>query len=157
MVTRFAGQAGSTGTPVTAESGRPLIGRFDRLKLEQVIGNLLSNAIKYGGGKPIRVRVYGETDDAVVEVEDHGAGIAPEDQERIFGRFERASNGHQQASLGLGLYIVRSLVAAHGGTIDLRSENELGSTFIVKIPCEGKRGNVTSMGPSGSSASHHRE
>jgi signal transduction histidine kinase len=154
VVTRFAGQAGSSGTIVTAEPGRPVIGAFDRLKLEQVIGNLLSNAIKYGAGKPIRVRVRGESDRAVVEVEDQGAGIAPEDQERVFGRFERASNGHRQASLGLGLYIVRSMVAAHGGTIELRSEPGRGSTFIVTIPCDGARGTRHSHESGGSSASH---
>ncbi len=137
VVTRFAEQAGSSGTILTAEPSRPVVGRFDRLKIEQVIANLLSNAIKYGDGKPIRVRVRGEADRAVVEVEDQGAGIAPEDRERIFDRFERASSGHRQASLGLGLYIVRSLVEAHGGAIEVRSEPGRGSTFIVTIPWDG--------------------
>lgn len=137
VVTRFADQAGSNGTMLTAEPSPPLVGRFDRLKIEQVIANLLSNAIKYGDGKPIRVRVRGEADRAVVEVEDQGAGIAPEDRERIFDRFQRASSGHRQASLGLGLYIVRSLVEAHGGAIAVRSEPGRGSTFVVTIPCDG--------------------
>ena len=140
VVARFLGQASSSGTALSAESCRPVVGRFDRLKLEQVIGNLLSNAIKYGAGKPIIVRVRGEEDWAVVEVQDHGAGIAPEDQERIFGRFERASTGHKQASLGLGLYIVRSLVDAHGGSVRLRSQPGRGSTFTVAIPWEPTEG-----------------
>ena len=140
VVARFLGQASSSGTALSAESCRPVVGRFDRLKLEQVIGNLLSNAIKYGAGKPIIVRVRGEEDWAVVEVQDHGAGIAPEDQERIFGRFERASTGHKQASLGLGLYIVRSLVDAHGGSVRLRSQPGRGSTFTVADPLGADRG-----------------
>ncbi|MHB1560245.1 MAG: sensor histidine kinase [Isosphaeraceae bacterium] len=140
VVTRFAEQAGSSGAMVTAELSGPVVGRFDRLKIEQVLANLLSNAIKYGEGKPIRVRVRGEADTAVFEVEDQGAGIAPEDRERIFDRFERASSGHRQASLGLGLYIVRSLVEAHGGAIEIRSEPGRGSTFIVTIPWEGPGG-----------------
>lgn len=140
VVTRFAEQAGGSGSILMAEPAPPVVGQFDRLKIEQVMVNLLSNAIKYGDGKPIRVRVRGERNGAVVEVEDQGAGIAPEDRERIFDRFERASSGHRQASLGLGLYIVRSLVAAHGGTIEVRSELGRGSTFVVTIPCDGPGG-----------------
>ena len=85
VVARFQGQASSSGTALSAEPCHPVVGRFDRLKLEQVLGNLLSNAIKYGAGKPVIVRVRGEEEWAVVEVQDDGAGIAPEDQERIFG------------------------------------------------------------------------
>jgi signal transduction histidine kinase len=136
IVARFQGQATSSGAVLSAEPCRPVVGRFDRLKLEQVIGNLLSNAIKYGAGKPIVVRVRGEERWALLEVQDHGAGIAPEDQDRIFGRFQRASDGHKRASLGLGLYIVRSLVDAHGGSVRLRSHPGQGSTFTVLIPWE---------------------
>ena len=139
VVARFLGQACSSGTTLTAEPCQPVVGRFDRLKLEQVLSNLLSNAIKYGAGKPVTVRVRGDGEWAVVEVQDGGAGIAPEDQERIFGRFERASNGHKRASLGLGLYIVRSLVAAHGGSVGVRSHPGRGTTFTVMIPWERPR------------------
>ncbi len=135
VVARFQGQASSSGTALSAESSHPVVGRFDRLKLEQILGNLLSNAIKYGGGRPVVVRVRDEQEWAVIEVEDAGTGIAAEDQERIFQRFERASAGHKRASLGLGLYIVRSLVEAHGGSIALRSQAGRGSTFSVMIPC----------------------
>jgi signal transduction histidine kinase len=131
---RFQNQASSAATPLASEGCEPVIGYFDRLKLEQVVGNLLSNAIKYGGGNPVTVRVRGEDGTAVVEVEDRGAGIPSEDQARIFERFERASKGHKKASLGLGLYIVRSLVEAHGGTVGVRSEPGKGSTFIVELP-----------------------
>jgi signal transduction histidine kinase len=89
VVARFQAQASSSGTPLLAEPCAPVVGRFDRLRLEQVVGNLLSNAIKYGAGKPVTVRVRGEDRWAIVEVEDRGAGIAPEDQGRIFERFER--------------------------------------------------------------------
>jgi signal transduction histidine kinase len=80
------------------------------------------------------VRVQGELDRAVIEVEDARMGIAPEDHERIFRPFERASAGHKRASLGLGLYIVRSMVEAHGGTICLHGQSGRGSTFSVMIP-----------------------
>jgi signal transduction histidine kinase len=146
VVARFLSQATSSGASLSAESCRPVVGRFDRLKLEQVIANLLSNAIKYGAGKPIVVRVRGEEPWAVLEVQDHGAGIPLEDQERIFGRFQRASAGHKRASLGLGLYIVRSLVDAHGGSVRLLSHPGQGSTFTVLIPWEQPPDEVTPGG-----------
>jgi signal transduction histidine kinase len=116
------------------EPCQPVIGRFDRLRLEQILGNLLSNAIKYGAGKPVIVWVRGDGEWAMLDVQDSGAGIAPEDQARIFERFERASAGHKRASLGLGLYIVRSLAEAHEGTVHLQSQPGQGSTFTVRIP-----------------------
>ena len=138
VVGRFQSQANVAETPVEAQTREPVMGRFDRMKLEQVIGNLLSNAIKYGGSKPVVVRVQSEGEIAVVEVEDKGVGIAWEDQERIFGQFERASRGHKKASLGLGLYIVRSLVQAHGGSVCLKSEPGRGTTFRVEIPKDSR-------------------
>jgi signal transduction histidine kinase len=136
VVARFQGQASSSGTALWAETCDPVVGQFDRLKLEQIVGNLLSNAIKYGAGHPVVVRVRAETGWAVIEVTDSGAGIAPEDQQQIFERFQRASTGHKRASLGLGLYIVRSLAEAHGGSVGLRSQAGRGSTFTVMIPWE---------------------
>ncbi|HJT78894.1 MAG TPA: HAMP domain-containing sensor histidine kinase [Gemmataceae bacterium] len=133
-VGRFQARADAAGTALTAEAGAPVICYGDRIKLEQVLGNLITNAIKYGAGKPVAVRVRGEDGVAVVEVEDRGVGIAPEDQARIFHRFERASEGHRRDSLGLGLYIVRALVEAHGGSISLRSQPGRGTTFTVKLP-----------------------
>lgn len=134
VVGRLQGQAGSGGTSLRAEPCTPVVGRFDRLKIEQVLANLISNAIKYGAGKPVTVRVRTEGEWAVVEVQDSGAGIAAEDQARIFERFERASQGHKRASLGLGLYIVRSMVEAHGGSVRVHSRPGDGSTFTVMIP-----------------------
>lgn len=149
VVGRFQGQATSSGTSVFAEPCPPVVGRFDRLKLEQVLANLLSNAIKYGAGRPVSVRVRSEGEWAVVEVQDAGAGIAPEDQARIFERFQRASKGHKRASLGLGLYIVRSMVEAHGGSVQVRSQPGHGSTFTVRIPWRAGPREAASAGPEG--------
>ncbi len=134
VVARFQGQAATNGTILKAEPGLQVYGHFDRLKIEQVVGNLLSNAIKYGAGRPVSVRLHTEVSTAVIEVEDSGPGIPTEDRARIFERFERASTGHKRASLGLGLYIVRTMVEEHGGTVEVVSEPGRGSTFIVKIP-----------------------
>src|SRR5436190_1051595 len=114
----------------------PLPVRGDSNRLAQVVANLLSNAIKYSplGGV---VRVAGKRDDDVVRVsiQDEGVGIPPELQREIFGKFVR---GHATANgiegSGLGLAISRSLVEAHGGSIDFESTKGRGSTFWFEIP-----------------------
>jgi signal transduction histidine kinase len=67
-------------------------------------------------------------------VKDHGIGIAPEDQARIFGPFERAVSGRHYGGFGLGLWIVRQVVEAHGGAVRLESSPGQGSTFFVDLP-----------------------
>lgn len=112
----------------------PTFGEFDQLRVHQAIVNLLSNALKYGDGKPIEVSVRPIEKDgrkAEVSVRDHGIGIAPEQQERIFKRFERVGNDPNITGLGLGLYIVRQIVEAHGGTISVESEPRKGSVFTI--------------------------
>ncbi len=134
VLARFQEPAHEAGVPLTVEPCPPMIGYFDRMLLEHVVGNLVSNALKYGAGRPVALRLGGDDETARLEVEDHGVGIADGDIGRIFGRFERASSGHRDKSLGLGLYIVRNLVEAHGGTIAVRSAPGRGSTFAVTLP-----------------------
>lgn len=134
LVIEAAGRFRERAEPVVTDVIGPIIGYFDRLKVEQILGNLLTNAFKYGGGLPVTLRIRADDEAAVIEVEDQGPGISAEDQARIFGRFERASEGHRKESLGLGLYIVRSLAEAHGGSVGLRSEPGRGATFIVTLP-----------------------
>lgn len=112
-------------------------GGWDRMRIEQVLVNLLTNAIKYAPGRPIDVslRVQGEL--ATLRVDDHGKGIAPEDLERIFGRFERATELRTHGGLGLGLYIARQIVLAHGGRIFAESTPGAGASFIVELPLRG--------------------
>jgi PAS domain S-box-containing protein len=112
----------------------PAPGSWDRVRLEQVATNLLANAIKYGEGKPIDVVVQPGDGGAVLTVCDRGMGIAPQDAERIFGRFERAISATAYGGLGLGLYITRQIVAAHGGRISVDSAPGQGATFTVVLP-----------------------
>jgi NO-binding membrane sensor protein with MHYT domain/signal transduction histidine kinase len=108
-------------------------GWWDRARLEQVVNNLLSNAVRYGQGQPVDITVRAREDEAWLSVKDRGIGIAPEALSRIFERFERAAS-RNFGGLGLGLYITRQIVEAHGGTISVQSELGVGSTFTVKLP-----------------------
>ncbi len=123
-----------SGSPVAVRAPAPATGRWDRLRLEQVLTNLLVNAVKFGAGKPIAVSVEAVGDRARLRVEDQGIGIAPEHQERVFARFERAVPPQNFGGLGLGLYIARQIVEAHRGSISVLSEPGKGSTFTVDLP-----------------------
>lgn len=109
-------------------------GQWDRSRLEQLLSNLVTNAIKYGLGRPIDVAV--EADDARVKlsVRDRGIGISAPDQQRIFGRFERAVSDRNYAGFGLGLWIARKIVEAHKGTIRVESQENQGACFVVELP-----------------------
>jgi signal transduction histidine kinase len=102
--------------------------------MEEVISNLLINAIKYGRGKPIDFSISGNMSEARISIRDCGPGISKADQARIFNRFERAGSIGSYGGLGLGLYITRQIVTAHGGTIDIESEVGNGATFIIDLP-----------------------
>lgn len=109
-------------------------GEWDRFRLEQVVGNLLTNAIRYGRGKDIDISITGDKEYVTLAVKDQGYGISKEDQKRIFERFERAINSAEVSGLGLGLFISREIVEAHGGKIWVESELNKGSVFYVKLP-----------------------
>ena len=134
VVERFAGQASAAACTVELRTAGPCIGRWDRLRLDQVLTNLLSNACKYGAGKPIEVRLTCTADACVIAVQDHGIGIQPSDQARVFERFERAVSGRHFAGLGVGLWVVRQIVQELGGNVVLDSVAGEGSTFTVTLP-----------------------
>jgi signal transduction histidine kinase len=98
------------------------------------VTNLLANAIKFGAGKPIVVRVDQRDGVALLVVKDEGIGIAPERQATIFDRFERGVSTHHFGGLGLGLYVCRRFVDAHGGKIGVSSDVGAGATFSVELP-----------------------
>jgi PAS domain S-box-containing protein len=123
-------QAGST----LDIRGEPVVGRWDPLRLGQVVVNLLANAAKYGAGKPVEIRYGGHDDRVYLQVRDHGIGVVEADQRHIFERFERAVSSQNYGGLGLGLYIVRRIVEAHGGTIRVESEPGQGAAFLVDLP-----------------------
>jgi len=115
-----------------AEDGA--VGKWDRLRIEQIVNNLLSNAMKYGRGKPIQVSLANNEHAASLSVRDCGIGIPVEEQARIFERFERAVSARIYTGFGLGLWIVRQIVDAMGGSIHVQSQPGKGSLFTVTIP-----------------------
>jgi signal transduction histidine kinase len=124
------------GSPLQCHAEPSVVGTWDRLSSEQVLDNLLSNAIRYGAGKPIRVELARVGDGIVLKVQDEGIGIAPSAQARIFERFERAGSERTSGGFGVGLWLVRKLVEAQGGKIEVRSQPAQGSTFIVQLPLD---------------------
>lgn len=114
-------------------------GSWDPHMAEQILSNLVNNAIKYAGGGPVEIIADTEAGYAVLEVHDRGPGIRDEDRDRIFARFERIVDGSRRSSgYGLGLWIVGSMVAAHGGSIAIESSPGQGSVFRVRLPLSGQ-------------------
>jgi signal transduction histidine kinase len=107
----------------------------DRRRILQAVANLLDNAIKYTpGGSTVEVSVTADERWGILEVADTGMGIAPEDQPRVWDRLFRADRSRAERGLGLGLSLVKAVVEAHGGEVELHSELGAGATFVVRLP-----------------------
>ena len=131
---RFKEDAAQAGSELRLAAPSPVHGNWDRLRIDQVLTNFLTNALKFGKGRPIDVEVGKAGEEATIVVRDRGIGIAPGDHERIFERFERTGEAKAIHGMGLGLYIVRRIVEAHGGTIRVESRLGEGTAFYVKLP-----------------------
>jgi signal transduction histidine kinase len=108
-------------------------------RLRQVLVNLVTNAYKYAPDpEPILVRVRCDEENAFIEVIDHGPGIAAEERERVFERFERLENGAGRPGVGLGLYIVSIIAHNHGGTVRVEETPGGGATFVMELPLAGE-------------------
>ncbi len=145
-VADFAGRTDLPRSEVRVEIAPGIMGHWDRLRLEQVISHLLSNALKYGQGQPITIEGRVAGGQALFTVEDHGIGIAPADQDRVFGRFERAVPSRHYGGFGLGLFIARQVVEALGGMITISSEPGKGAAFTVSLPLAGPRPGAPATG-----------
>jgi PAS domain S-box-containing protein len=134
VVSQVEEEARRAGCELRVNLPPSMPGSWDRLRVEQVVANLLSNAFKYGANAPVELSLSGGDGGALIEVRDQGIGIAPEDQARLFQRFERAVSDRHYGGFGLGLWIVRQIVNAMGGGIDLESLPGQGATFRVALP-----------------------
>jgi signal transduction histidine kinase len=133
-VERMSETFASASCELLLESQGPVVGKFDRFRLEQVVVNLVMNAIKYASRHPVHIGVLAVEGQAVISVRDEGPGINLEQQRTLFERFDRGSAPKGTPGLGLGLYIVRQIVAAHGGTIGVESQEGRGCVFTVRLP-----------------------
>jgi PAS domain S-box-containing protein len=135
IVRDVAARFDDTGRAIEVAASGPTVGLWDRSRIDQVVTNLVSNAVKYGRGTPVMVSVSGgHSGNVRLTVRDEGPGVPPEDQERIFGQFERANQAEGLPGMGLGLWLVRRIVAAHGGTISLESRPGRGASFTIVLP-----------------------
>jgi PAS domain S-box-containing protein len=136
QITRFEPEARAVGSELSLTADSTLPAWLDPLRIEQVVANLLSNAIKFGCGRPILMRLERTSKTVRLTVRDHGIGIAEEYQALIFERFRRVESQLRFAGLGLGLYLSRQIVNAHGGTIGVSSELGQGAELVVELPVD---------------------
>ena len=136
VVERFNRELESAKCRVNITAPSSLWVEWDHCRIEQVVINILTNAVKYGEGKPIDIEVAENEGYAYISFKDHGIGIAPKDQSRIFNRFERAVSNSHISGLGLGLYIVTQVLSAHFGDISVDSTLGKGSTFKLSLPLQ---------------------
>jgi signal transduction histidine kinase len=134
VLRNFEAQFTALGCECLCEIKNEVHGYWDPFRIEQIVINLISNAMKYGAGKPIKITVQGKDGYAQFQVRDHGIGIDPGDQERIFRRFERAVSSDFYNGMGLGLFIAHEIVRMHQGSIHVDSSPGHGATFSVSLP-----------------------
>ncbi len=124
---------------VRVEAEKPVIGNWDKTKIEQAITNLVSNALKYGQNKPIDIQVLNSGHLGKLIIHDQGIGISRSEQTILFDRFKRAvSSKEYNKGLGVGLYITNQIVKAHKGSIRVSSTPGKGSTFILELPLKSQ-------------------
>jgi signal transduction histidine kinase len=133
--------ADAKGVMLTADAPGDVVVMADRTRLEQVAANLIDNAVKYSPpGGHVEVQIRRAADAAVLRVRDDGPGIPADELPRIFDRLFRGDTSRTERGLGLGLSLVKAIVEAHGGTVDVISEPGHGSVFTVSLPMESRHG-----------------
>jgi signal transduction histidine kinase len=124
----------AAGCAVSCQLAADVVGRWDRVRIDQILDNLFGNAMRYAAGSPIEVCVETEGSHAILVVRDHGIGIDPADHERVFQRYVRGDRSPRSPGLGLGLWVVDMICRAMGGAVSLDSKLGSGATFVVRLP-----------------------
>jgi signal transduction histidine kinase/Na+/proline symporter len=142
VVERYSEQLAKAGCNVTIHRSAPVVGMWDRLRTEQIVVNLLTNAAKHASSSQIEIGISEVNGLAQLSIRDYGKGISPEDQARIFNRFEKISDKGNGSGFGLGLFIAREIAIAHGGSIRVESQVGKGAKFIVSLPIANRATSV---------------
>jgi signal transduction histidine kinase len=138
--------ADERGVEIRTDVPSELVVDVDRNRMRQVLANLIDNAVKYTPtGGIVEIAAHSESGDAVATVSDTGVGIPAEELPRIWDRLYRGDKSRSTRGLGLGLSLVKAIVAAHGGRVDVRSRPGAGSTFELRLPAEVPRPNLSPM------------
>lgn len=124
----------SSGCSVTIRCDGGLAGRWSRSALHQILSNLIVNAAKYAPGKPIEILATRAASTVVLAVSDQGPGFSPEEQQRMFERFQQEPRAGDKDGFGLGLWIVRRAVDRLKGTVRLMSPPGEGAMFVIELP-----------------------
>jgi heavy metal sensor kinase len=147
LVDEYQIPADAQGVRLTAETPDSCMLQADRVQIERLVTNLLSNAIKYTPrGGEVTLRLWQEGEQLKLMVRDTGVGISPDHLPHIFDRFYRVPSSDPEKGLGLGLSFVAWIVKAHGGTIQVESEPQKGTQFLISLPA-GATAAVTSEAP----------
>jgi signal transduction histidine kinase len=123
---------GGSAIGVRAES--PVLGRWDRVRMAQVVDELLDNAIKFGKGRPVVMILDGDGERTRLTVHDHGSSIPEDRLASVFSPFERAVTREHYGGLGLGLHLAKAIVEAHGGSIEATSRPDQGTAIVARWP-----------------------
>jgi signal transduction histidine kinase len=134
LVESLCDEMAETGARTEVEPGEKVVLEGDPMALRRLIANLLENAVKFGGRA--RARVFRDAGHAVVEIDDDGPGIPPQDAEKVFEPFYRRepSRSRQTGGIGLGLAVVRTIARGHGGDVSLINRTGGGLTARVELP-----------------------
>ena len=139
-------RASNPGRELSVTAAGPLAGTWDAARLEQVVSNLVGNALSHGApGSPVQVSATGNDGVVTLAVHNRGKSIPPALQQVLFEPFrrgDREATGKGASGLGLGLYISREIVRAHGGTIEVASGDAEGTTFTVRLPRTPRQGGL---------------
>jgi signal transduction histidine kinase len=137
VVERMSPQFQAKATPLDFSGDPQAYVHADPVRIEQVVLNLLTNVLRYAPGKPVSVEVRRTGDVIRLSVQDQGPGIAVENRERIFERYERLDPSLNTSGLGVGLYLSRMIVQGHAGRIFVEGAPAEGARFVVDLPPAG--------------------
>lgn len=120
--------------PIIENNCQSVMVVWDKIRIEQVLINLFTNALRYGAGREIILKTELLDEKVVLHLKDHGIGIATENLDKIFNRFEKIRNPTEVSGLGLGLFISKQIINAHNGAISVESQLGAGSLFKIELP-----------------------